>query len=139
MNSRCVKKLTGIIVFMIFYLSNQTFAYDNQYHAEFANGILTMKECMNCHSKSKVKSVTICVSNNCLYSMDHSLMHVYPPKGQADKYASLSEITQAGCILENGKVTCLSCHDLTKPPPHLIQEGDKLCLICHKYLKSNSP
>ena len=50
---------------------------------------------------------------------------------------SLSEITQAGGILEDGKLTCLSCHDLTKPPPRLILDGDRLCLLCHKNMASS--
>ena len=46
----------------------------------------------------------------------------------------LAEIEAAGCVLENGRTTCLSCHDLTKPPPgRTIRDGHDLCFICHKY------
>nr|WP_226377866.1 cytochrome c3 family protein [Citrifermentans bremense] len=38
-------------------------------------------------------------------------------------------------VLQDGKITCLSCHDLTKPP-HLIKKGDQLCYLCHKSLRA---
>jgi hypothetical protein len=112
------------------------FATDNPYHVS-AVGALSMQECMNCHDKGSQKRVVICLGDNCLYSQSHSLMHRYPPRGNESRYAPVSDIEKAGCILENGKVSCLSCHDLTKPAPHLILEGDKLCQICHINLKSN--
>lgn len=104
-------------------------------HLTSASGILTMQECLECHEAS-ARPVSICLDDHCLYTKNHSLMHTYPPPGRETEYASKAEIEQAGCVLEGGKVTCLSCHDLTKPPPHLIREGDELCYICHLALRS---
>lgn len=108
----------------------------NIYHQTSANHILTMAECLACHSEDSTRPVSICLDDHCLYTNDHSLMHRYPPLGKELKFAPVAEILQAGCVLENGKVTCLSCHNLTKPPPHLIRDGDELCYICHRYLRS---
>jgi hypothetical protein len=108
---------------------------NNPYHMSEAAAVLTMRECMKCHEKTAMKPVTICLGDNCLYSNSHSLMHPYPPAGKESEYADIAEIEKAGCVLENGRVSCLSCHDLTKPPPHLIRDGDKLCYICHIHLK----
>jgi hypothetical protein len=121
---------TAIIVFP------SKFSDANYLHQQQASGILTMQECLKCHDGITGKLITVCLGNECLYLKEHSLMHQYPPPSKQNDYASVVEIESAGCILEAGKVTCLSCHDLTKPPPHLIQEGDKLCLICHKNLRS---
>ena len=108
-----------------------SFCGSNSYHQTQAAGILKMQDCLKCHSGSPGKAVSICLGNECLYSKSHSLMHNYPPTGKSRDYAALQDVEKAGCVLEDGKVTCLSCHDLTKPQPHLIQEGDKLCTICH--------
>lgn len=106
----------------------------NYYHQSQASGILTMEECLNCHNGYGTnKPISVCQGNNCIYTNNHPLMHNYPPVGKEKDFASLIEIEQAGCILEDGKTTCLSCHDLVKPPPHIIRDGDKLCLICHKF------
>jgi hypothetical protein len=109
---------------------------NNSFHQRYAGNILTMGECLNCHGGLMGKTITLCTGKECLYTKNHSIMHPYPPVGKTREYASVSEITQAGCLLENGKITCQSCHDLTKPPPHTIQEGSNLCTICHINLKS---
>jgi len=112
------------------------FGEANLSHQTSASGILTMQECLECHSGVAArKPISICLDDHCLYTKNHSMMHIYPPPGKEMRYASVFEITQAGCILEDGKITCLSCHDLTKPPPHLIKSGADLCFICHKDLR----
>lgn len=112
-----------------------TFGETNAAHMAGAARILTMDQCMKCHSAASMKPISICLDNHCLYTGNHSLMHPYPPPGKEGRFAPVLAIEQAGCILEDGRITCLSCHDLTKPPPHLIREGDELCFICHTHLK----
>jgi len=107
----------------------------NPYHLSQGRGVLTMQQCLDCHDSSPTKPVYICLGDMCLYSRNHSLLRNYPPAGKEKDYATVSEIQEAGCVLENGKTTCLSCHDLTKPEPHLIRKGDLLCFICHKALR----
>ncbi len=104
---------------------------NNPSHQRFATEVATMDGCLACHNDFKAKTVTNCIGNDCLLSKSHSIMRPYPPARKWRDYASLRDIEEAGCILEQGKTTCLSCHMLTKPPPHTIREGDQLCLICH--------
>jgi len=104
---------------------------NNPSHQRFATDAATMHDCLTCHDDITAKTVTNCIGKECLLSKSHSILRPYPPAGKERDYASLSEIEQAGCILEQGKTTCLSCHNLTKPPPHTIREGEQLCLICH--------
>ncbi|OGT98150.1 MAG: hypothetical protein A2079_03510 [Geobacteraceae bacterium GWC2_48_7] len=113
-----------------------TLCGNNPYHQKDAAGLLRMQDCLECHNIKMGKPVSICIGDDCLYSKNHSVMRHYPPIGKEKDYAPASEIESAGSFLEEGKITCLSCHDLTKPPPHLIREGDKLCLICHKSMNS---
>lgn len=111
------------------------FGEANLSHLTGASGVLTMNECLECHSSSSTRPVSICLDDHCIFTKNHSLMHSYPPRGKETEYASVPEVTQAGVTFEDGKITCLSCHDLTKPAPHLIREGDKLCFICHRELR----
>lgn len=104
----------------------------NLEHRTVASGLLTMAECLACHTDGDVKPINVCLGDHCLYAENHPLLHLYPPPGKERSFAMAGEITQAGCILEEGRITCLSCHDLTKPAPHLIRTGDALCLICHR-------
>jgi hypothetical protein len=113
-----------------------SFCGNNPLHQSQAAGVLTMQECLKCHNSMVGRTISVCLGSECLYTRSHSIMHRYPPPGKEKGYAPVQEILDAGCILEDGKVTCLSCHDLTKPPPHTIREGDKLCLICHIDKKS---
>jgi hypothetical protein len=128
LTKRRVLNLVGLVVMAVTIFS---FCGNNAFHQAMASGILTMKECLKCHNGVMARAISICVGNNCLYTKNHSIMRPYPPPGKEHNYASVSEIEHAGCILENGKITCLSCHDLTKPPPHTIRPGDQLCYICH--------
>ena len=139
MASTKVKHLTLLLVAVAACAAILNLCGSNPYHQTKAIGILKMEDCLECHSGSPAKAVTICLGNECLYSKSHSLMHPYPPIGKSSDYAPLEDIEKAGCVLENGKITCLSCHDLTKPPPHLIQDGDKLCSICHLYYSTGKP
>lgn len=108
----------------------------NPSHLTGAGAILTMAECLACHSEGSSRPISICLVDHCLYTNNHPMLHRYPPPGKEGKFAPLAEILAAGCVLENGKVTCLSCHNLVKPPPHLIREGDDLCYLCHLHLRS---
>lgn len=107
------------------------FCGNNLNHRAKAGGVLSMQECLSCHNGVTGKAIAVCLGKECLLKKNHSLMNIYPPPGKERWYAPASEVERAGGFLENGKTTCLSCHDLTKPPPRLIREGDKLCLICH--------
>ena len=131
-----IPKGKSIIFFSIAYVASsaiQAFCIYNPYHVTQAAGLLTYKECLTCHVEGMNKGVSICLGENCLYAKDHSLMHPYPPKGKEEDYAPIRDVERLGAKFEDGKITCLSCHDLTKPPPHLIRERerDQLCLMCH--------
>ena len=116
-----------------------TFCGSNLYHQTKAANILTMKECLECHDSITAKLIRTCSGSECMYLKEHPIMSPYPPpSGSGRRFAPRIEIEQAGCILEEGKITCLSCHDLTKPPPRTIKEISKLCPICHIVRRDNN-
>jgi len=131
-----VAKGKSLILFIVAYLAScavQALCVNNPYHMTQAAQVFTYKECLTCHAEGMKKGVSICLGENCLYSKDHSLMHRYPPVGKEKDFAPIHEVERLGAIFEDGKITCLSCHDLSKPPPHLIRERerDQICLVCH--------
>jgi len=135
------RAVSALAIFTLLLISNveanTASGQSNPYHLAGGSGILTLEECMSCHDRTSAKPIYICTGDMCLYSRNHSLMREYPPLGQEKDYASIAEIEAAGCVLEKGRTTCLSCHDLTKPPPaRTIKDGYMLCFICHKYLAS---
>lgn len=108
----------------------------NLAHQTSASGILTAEQCLACHSDASSKRpVSICLTDHCLYTNNHPVLRRYPPADKELEFATVAEITQAGCVLQDGKITCLSCHNLAQPIPHLIRDGDQLCYICHKSLR----
>jgi hypothetical protein len=116
-----------------------TFCGNNLFHQTKAANVLTMKECLDCHDSITAKPIRTCLGNECIYLKEHPIMSPYPPpKGAGSRFAPRIEIEQAGCILEEGKTTCLSCHDLTKPPPRIIKEVAELCPICHIGRRENN-
>jgi hypothetical protein len=122
--------IAAIATFLVFRNGE---ASTNVQHLTGASRILTLRECMGCHDKHSNKPIYVCTGDMCLYARNHSLLRDYPPLGQEKDYASVLEVEAAGCVLENGKTTCLSCHDLTKPAPaRVVREGHALCFICHK-------
>jgi hypothetical protein len=122
----CIASVTLMISLLSVRVSSSKLNPD---HLSDAAGLLSMRDCLGCHEKAR--GDTICLGDYCLYGRSK-----YPPVGKEKAYASLSELEKADCILEEGRVSCLSCHDLTKPPPHVIREGHKLCLICHTRLNA---
>ncbi|MHB8844466.1 MAG: cytochrome c3 family protein [Nitrospirota bacterium] len=91
------------------------------------------QDCISCHDGSVAKHVSFCTVR-CNFSGSHSMMKHYPPAGQSSRYAPAAAVQARGIKLQNGQVTCISCHNLRNPSPgHLVMDnaGSRLCLSCH--------
>lgn len=129
-------KINHLIFFAVVTLIGGTilcFCGNNLYHQRFASRILSFDECLyvGCHGNSKGKYITLCFGKECLLNNSHSILNQYPPPGKEKEFAPVSNVEWEGGIFENGKTTCLSCHNLTRPPPHLLKDGEEFCIICH--------
>lgn len=92
-----------------------------------------VRDCLSCHDGALADAVSSC-SVRCDFSTGHSLMKDYPPRGKEALYSPAAVVTAKGIKLVNGKVTCISCHNLRNPSRnHLVMDntGSKLCLTCH--------
>jgi len=96
-----------------------------------ANGLADV--CISCHDGKTAKHVSFCTVK-CDYSSSHVVFKIYPQAGKAARYAPAAALQAKGIKLEDGKVTCISCHDLRKPGRyHLVMDNTKsrLCFVCH--------
>jgi predicted CXXCH cytochrome family protein len=83
------------------------------------------RECLACHDGTVGK---------CNFQGPHSKLPVYPPRGKEREYASVASLKTSGIRLENGRLTCISCHDLRNSGArHLIKagQGNTICGRCH--------
>jgi predicted CXXCH cytochrome family protein len=89
--------------------------------------------CISCHDGKTAKYVSFCTVK-CDYSSSHVVLKKYPPAGKAAGYAPVAALQAKGIKLEDGKVTCISCHDLRKTDRyHLVMDNtqSRLCFVCH--------
>ena len=109
------------------------FAEQVEHHGVMVNADGRARDCINCHDGSRAHIVVYCTVQ-CDFSTAHSLFKHYPPRKDRGKYASAAAVAAKGIKLLNGKITCISCHDLRNPDKdHLVGSNSKknLCLICH--------
>lgn len=90
--------------------------------------------CLACHDGKTAKRIPICTTTCTINA--HKFLIKYPPPGRGKDFAPLGSILTAGIKLENGMVTCISCHDLKNPLKyHFAIEAkpyaQKLCYVCH--------
>lgn len=89
--------------------------------------------CLACHDGRLARGRNVCLEK-CSFSTAHSILKRYPPPGKERYYAPLESLASRGIQLEDGKVSCISCHDLSNPgKDHLVMENrqSRLCLSCH--------
>lgn len=89
--------------------------------------------CIVCHDGLIASPAHFCTVE-CGFVAPHSILKEYPPRLRQDAYAPLETLKDKGIRLFNGKVSCVSCHDLNKNDKnHLIMDNSRsaLCLSCH--------
>ena len=111
------------------------YAAEVYHHGQTVESEGSAADCMSCHDgskelrpgKGKISPVR-----------SHKVMIRYPPPGRGNAFKPLHEVLAAGMKLENGMVTCISCHDLNNQNKnHLAVEtntsgyAQKLCYVCH--------
>lgn len=100
------------------------------HHDVTADPDSTARECLSCHDG---------MIGPCNFKGPHSQLPAYPPAGKEHEYAPAASLAAAGIRLEDGKLTCITCHDLRNTGArHLIKagQGSGICGMCHiKQLK----
>jgi hypothetical protein len=109
-------------------------AVEVEHHGVTADTEGTAAYCLTCHDGSAGKKIVVC-STPCLNPNTHKMLIPYPPPGKRG-YATLEAVLAAGLNLEEGMITCITCHDLTNPLRHhfavdATPYAQKLCYLCH--------
>jgi predicted CXXCH cytochrome family protein len=104
-----------------------------EHHGVMIESEGTSSQCLSCHDGISATAVSYCTVKCDFRSSSHAIEREYPPGKNRDSYATAAAVTEKGVKLIEGKVTCISCHDLKNPARrHLITKSVKeLCLICH--------
>lgn len=90
-------------------------------------------ECTACHDGSIARDAVYCLEE-CSFMTPHSVMRRYPPQGREAAYRPAESLSEAGIELVDGMVVCVSCHNLSNPPPYHLavdNRASRLCLACH--------
>lgn len=91
-------------------------------------------DCLGCHDGSVAGVVSFC-RVECNFRSPHSILKTYPPLGKEEQYLPLESMLQEGMKLEDGKITCISCHNLRNSDRFHLQlddAGRELCFVCHR-------
>lgn len=106
-------------------------------HYKFLVDSEDAQKCVDCHYGQENDSKTSRCPKNCMIDpgSSHPVAKKYPPRGKEKEYISLKELRETGLIkLQDGKITCISCHDVANNIPyHTVVEdrGTQLCRLCH--------
>lgn len=90
-------------------------------------------DCIVCHDGLIAPDAHYCTVE-CGFGASHSIFKEYPPRSKEGSYAPVESLQEKGMRLFNGKVSCVSCHDLRKSTKyHLIMDNSRsaLCFSCH--------
>lgn len=134
-----MKKLfffTTATVFALFILATAPLCEEMvEHHDNAVDNDGTADDCLFCHDGKTAKSAPVCTTPMCDVNA-HKFLIKYPPPGRTKDFAPLETVQAAGIKLENGLITCITCHDLRNPLKyHFAIDGQpyakKLCYVCH--------
>jgi hypothetical protein len=120
--------LLAVLALFAFYLRAPR-AEQVDHHGNMVDVACPTSECLLCHDGSIAKSVSNCVGVRCNLSINsHPVERTYPAK---DSFVNYGDVLRSGINLNDGKVNCISCHDLrNQEQRHLVVNGN-LCFKCH--------
>jgi len=103
-----------------------------EHHGLIVEEAGTAEECISCHDGSVAGHVSYCTVK-CDFRTPHVIMKHYPPLRNATSFVPREVVEAKGVRFVQGKVTCISCHNLKNQyAPHLFLDSEgQLCLICH--------
>lgn len=111
-------------------VSSEQFAHHGQLIANDGNP----NGCIACHDGLTASSVHFCTVE-CGFGSSHPISREYPPRSKETSYAPVESLDEKGIRLYDGKVSCVSCHDLTKTTKYhlIVNDGGKtFCFMCHR-------
>jgi hypothetical protein len=90
--------------------------------------------CLSCHDGVVATNISPCMARVCMLKSDHSVNKPYPPPDRMREFASAAAAELAGAKFIDGKIDCISCHDLKNTGRfhlRIVDTNSRLCLACH--------
>jgi predicted CXXCH cytochrome family protein len=134
MRTTIITIIVLVVVFIIFFTQKRALHSEQlEHHGQLVQVEADLNDCIVCHDGTIAPNSAYCtVKCNC--KSPHSVLKDYPPRGKENQYLPISALEEKGIRLFNGKITCVSCHDLTNPEKyHLVisNSESRLCFSCH--------
>jgi predicted CXXCH cytochrome family protein len=93
----------------------------------------TADDCLGCHDGFVARNASFCTVK-CDFRGSHPILKRYPPLGKESSFVPLEVLAAKAVKLEQGQITCISCHNLHNSSRYHLSidnAGDKLCYACH--------
>lgn len=104
------------------------------HHGSMVNSEGSYRECLTCHDGVIAQEMAPCITEICTVKRDHPVDRPYPPPNKMREYTPAAVAEMAGVKLINGRIDCISCHDLLNTAQYHLrieQMYSRLCLTCH--------
>lgn len=122
-----------LLVLLLYFLKDGISAEQIDHHGQMVDYSSDPNDCIVCHDGVIAPESHSCTVE-CGFGGSHSILKEYPPLMKESSYASVESLQEKGIRLYNGRVVCVSCHDLRKTTKyHLVMDnsGSALCYACH--------
>ena len=122
-----------MLALLLYLLMDGVSAGQVAHHGQTVEDSGDPSDCIVCHDGVIAPEAHYCTTD-CSAATAHSILKEYPPRFKERSYAPLGSVLKKGIRLFNGKVSCISCHDLRSSMQyHLIMDnsGSALCFSCH--------
>lgn len=132
MKNQYIAAIFLVIIFVLIGLGRRFRAEAVDHHGTFANVGGTRDECLSCHNDVKASRPGKCMPV-CVFGDRHGPIYGdYPPVNNRGEFQPLAVVQKKGLVLRNGRIDCITCHDLTsKNSHHLRIDSWQLCKACH--------
>ena len=89
-------------------------------------------ECISCHDDTIAKTAPNCMPI-CFLGKSHPDNKQYPPSNRSKEFKTVLFAQQCGIKFVNGKIDCISCHNLTDNSQYHLRicYRENLCRACH--------
>jgi hypothetical protein len=94
----------------------------------------TYTECLSCHDGVLAPAVSVCLGTICTFQDSHPVNKYYPPPDRMREFAPATVAEMAGVKFVDGRIDCISCHELTATDRYYLRITNwksRLCLACH--------
>lgn len=122
-----------VLALLLYLLTDGVYAEQVAHHGQIVDNSGDPKECIACHDGLIAPQAHYCTVE-CGFGTSHSILKDYPPREKESFYKPVESLQEKGIRLFDGKVICVSCHDLRITTKyHLIidNSGSALCYSCH--------